>query len=131
MSSYYFELRALHIACAVVSIILFVVRHVLNLRRVNWRGSRALTIGPHVVDTLLLLSAIALTITIHQYPFVNAWLTVKVVALVAYILLGTVALKKGRTQGIRRIAFFAAVIVFMFIVTVARTHSPWGAFSGL
>src|SRR5215831_3577974 len=129
MSAYYFELRSLHIACAVVSILLFVVRHVLNLRRINWRSSRALTIGPHIVDTLLLLSAIALTIAIHQYPFVNGWLTVKVIALVAYIVLGTVALKRGRTQAVRRIAFLSAVVVFMFIVTVAHTHSPFGVCS--
>jgi uncharacterized membrane protein SirB2 len=53
-------------------------------------------------------------------------LTVKVVALVGYIAVGTVALKRGRTQAIRRTAFFAAAIVFFFIYSVARTHSPLG-----
>lgn len=128
-AAYYLELRTLHITCAVISISLFVIRHVLNLWHVGWRNSRALRIMPHVVDTLLLLSAIALMFAIQQYPFANAWLTVKLIALVAYIILGTYALKRGPTQGARRTAFIAAVIVFGFIVTVARTHSPWGIFA--
>jgi uncharacterized membrane protein SirB2 len=128
MSAYYTELKHLHIACAVASIILFVLRHVLSLRKVDWRKSRALLIMPHVVDSVLLISAILLTITIGQYPFVNSWLTVKVIALVVYIFLAMQALKIGRSQSSRRVAFIAAVVVFGFIVTVARTHSPLGIF---
>jgi uncharacterized membrane protein SirB2 len=122
MSAYYADLKTLHIACAFVSILLFVLRHVLSLRNVDWRKSRALRIMPHVV------SAILLTIAIGQYPFVDSWLTVKLIALVAYIFLGMQAFKTGRSQSARRIAFVAAVVVFGFIVTVARTHSPLGIF---
>ena len=129
MFAYYAQLRNLHIACAFVSIVLFVLRHVLSLRNIDWRKSRALRIMPHAVDTVLLISAILLTMAIDQYPFVNGWLTVKVVALVAYIYLAMQALKVGRSQSVRRAAFLAAVIVFAFIVTVARTHSPLGIFS--
>jgi uncharacterized membrane protein SirB2 len=128
MSAYYPELRNLHIACAFASILLFVLRHVLSLRNVDWRKSKALRIMPHVVDSVLLVSAISLTLLIEQYPFVNSWLTVKVIALVAYIILGMQALKAARTQAARRVAFVAAVIVFGFIVTVARTRSPLGIF---
>jgi uncharacterized membrane protein SirB2 len=128
MSAYYADLKTLHIACAFVSILLFVLRHVLSLRNVDWRKSRALRIMPHVVDTILLISAILLTIAIGQYPFVDSWLTVKLIALVAYIFLGMQAFKTGRSQSARRIAFVAAVVVFGFIVTVARTHSPLGIF---
>ena len=128
MSAYYLPLRNLHIACAVASIVLFVLRHVLTLRNVDWRKSIALRVMPHVVDSVLLVSAILLTIIIGQYPFVNSWLTVKVVALVVYIVLGIQALKRERSQLARRVTFMAAVIVFGFIVTVARTHSPAGIF---
>jgi uncharacterized membrane protein SirB2 len=128
MSAYYPQLRDLHVACAFASIVLFVLRHVLSLRNVDWRKSRALRIMPHVVDSVLLISAILLTIIVGQYPFVNGWLTVKVVALAVYIVLGMQALKAGRSQGSRRLAFLAAVIVFGFIFTVARTHSPLGIF---
>jgi len=128
MSAYYLQLRSLHIACAVASIGLFVLRHVLSLRNVDWRKSIALRVMPHVVDTVLLLSAILLTLITGQYPFVNSWLTVKVLALIVYIVLGIQALKRDRSQSARRLAFMAAVIVFGFIVTVARTHSPAGIF---
>jgi len=131
MSSYTPEFRALHIACAVASIALFVLRHVLTLYRVNWSSWRVLRILPHAIDTVLLLSAVALMFAVHQYPFVNGWLTVKLLALVLYVVVGTIALKRGRTQGVRRVAFFGAAVVFAFIYTVARTHSPWGIFSQL
>jgi uncharacterized membrane protein SirB2 len=128
MSNYYQHLRNLHIACAIVSIVLFVIRHVLMLRGIDWRKSIALRLMPHAVDSVLLISAIFLTIIIGQYPFVNSWLTVKVVALVAYIVIGMQALKRDRSQAARRVAFLAAVSIFAFIVTVARTHSPAGIF---
>jgi uncharacterized membrane protein SirB2 len=83
---------------------------------------------PHAIDSVLLVSAVLLTIIIGQYPFVNGWLTVKVIALVAYILLGMQALKHERSQAVRRVSFLGAVAVFAFIVTVARTHSPSGIF---
>ncbi len=131
MSAYTLELRTLHIACAYVSIGLFVARHVLNLYGIAWRKSRALKIMPHVVDSVLLTSAIALMFAVQQYPFVNSWLTVKVFALIAYVALGSIALKYGRTAMSRRAAFLAAAAVFAFILSVARTHSPLGIFSYL
>jgi uncharacterized membrane protein SirB2 len=129
LAEHYLQLRTLHITCVVVSIALFVIRHALTLWGVNWRRSRAMRIMPHIVDSLLLLSAVLLAITIEQYPFVHGWVTVKVIALVTYIVLGMQALKPNRSLAVRRIAFMAAVIVFGFIVTVARTHSPWGIFA--
>ena len=129
MLDFHVQLRALHMTCAYVSVALFVVRHLLNLRNVEWRKWKALVIMPHVVDTLLLVSGILLAINIHQYPFVNAWLTVKVALLVLYIILGTIAIKRGRTPGVRRAAFLGAAVVFAFILSVARTHSPAGVFT--
>jgi uncharacterized membrane protein SirB2 len=79
---------------------------------------------PHVVDTVLLASAIGLTIVVHQYPLVNSWLTAKVVGLIIYIGLGTVALKRGSTPAIRTGAFIAALIIFAGIVATAIEHRP-------
>ena len=129
MSDYYLKIRALHIACAYASISLFVIRHVLNLRAVNWRRSRALRIMPHVIDTVLLGSAIALMVITNQYPIANGWLSMKVLALVVYIALGIVALKPADPPASRRAAFLGAAAVFAFILSVARSHSPWGIFS--
>ncbi len=129
MAAYYLSLRSLHIACVFVSIGLFVLRHVLTLRGVAWRKSVALRVMPHVVDSVLLASAIALCFAIEQFPFARSWLTVKLIALVAYIFLGMIALNPSRTVATRRITFIAAVAVFAFIVSVARTHDPLGALS--
>jgi uncharacterized membrane protein SirB2 len=79
-----------------------------------------------MVDTVVLISAIVLTVLVHQYPFVQAWLTVKLLLLVAYIVLGTIATKRGKTKAQRIAAFIAAILVFGFIYSVARTHNPLG-----
>lgn len=84
-----------------------------------------------MIDSLLLAAAIVLTTIIHQYPFMQAWLTVKVVLLVVYIVLGIFALRRGRTRAIRGACFVAAIAVFLFIVSVAFTHSPLGVFATL
>ncbi|OIP12407.1 MAG: invasion protein [Betaproteobacteria bacterium CG2_30_59_46] len=80
--------------------------------------------APHVVDTLLLVFGIALAFAIHQYPFVDSWLTAKVVGLVLYIGLGSIALKYGKSKTIRLSAWLAAQGVFAYIVLVAISHNP-------
>jgi uncharacterized membrane protein SirB2 len=78
----------------------------------------------HIVDTILLASAIALAVMIRQYPFAAPWITAKVVALVLYIVLGSIALKHGRTPRIRIAAWIAAQCVFAYIVWVAIHKDP-------
>lgn len=122
----YALLKTVHVASAALSISLFALRGgwmVLDSRWLYWRPVR---IVPHVVDTVLLASAIGLVIMLGQYPFAQPWLTAKVCALVVYIALGTVALKRGRTKGIRVVALLAALLVFVYIVSVAVTRSPYG-----
>ena len=80
---------------------------------------------PHIIDTLLLLSAIGLTLILRQYPFTAPWLTAKVSALLLYILLGSLALKRGRSRRVQIIAFYSALAVFGYILSVALSHSPW------
>ncbi|ARU56065.1 SIRB family inner membrane protein [Oleiphilus messinensis] len=92
----------------------------LNSRLLHTRLIRVL---PHIVDTVLLVSAILLTLQIHQYPFVNDWLTAKLIALLAYIAVGTFALKRGKTKSLRILLFFIALAIFFYILAVARTHS--------
>ncbi len=89
---------------------------------------RWVRVAPHVVDTVLLASAIALATMIGRYPLVHGWLTAKVLGLIAYVVLGTVALKRGRTHGTRLAAFCGSLVVFAYIVAVAVTKSaaPFG-----
>jgi len=117
-------LKTLHIFCAVLSYSLFFMRGMWVLRELPVMQKRWVRIVPHLIDTLLLGSAIALTVTIQRYPFVDAWLTAKVFALLIYIGLGFVALKYGRDKAVRLSAWLAAQVVFMYIVLVAINHTP-------
>ncbi len=83
-------------------------------------------ISPHVIDSLLLASAIVLTIQISQYPFVDAWLTSKVLALLAYIVAGNIALKRGRSKKIRIVAGIVSILIFLFMINVAVTKNAMG-----
>jgi uncharacterized membrane protein SirB2 len=120
----YWLIKGLHITCAFTSYTLFMLRGIWHLRGSPIMQQQWVKIVPHVVDTLLLTSAIALAITIRQYPFVNAWLTFKVVGLSLYIGLGFVALKYGKNRALRIFAWVAAQVVFAYIVLVAIQHNP-------
>jgi len=90
---------------------------------------KLIRVFPHIVDTILLAAAISLTIMIQQYPFVNHWLTIKVVFLVIYIMLGVIALRLGKTKQQRTLALVLAGLCFAFIASVAHYHHPAGIFS--
>ncbi len=129
MTEYYLTLRHVHIACAILTITLFVLRGGLMLADSPWLQSRVLRTLPHAIDTVLLTTALMLTTVIHQYPFAAGWLTAKVFLLIAYIVLGHYAIKRGRTKVIRTAAFLAALLVLGFLVSVARAHHPLGVFA--
>ena len=120
----YLWIRALHIACAAVSIAGFAARGALMLAGSPLLQRRIVRVAPHVVDTLLLASAVWLAWFLGQVPFVHGWITAKVLALLAYIVLGTVALKRGRTKAMRAGAFAAALAAAGYIVWVALTRDP-------
>ena len=86
---------------------------------------RWVRIVPHVIDTVLLASALWLAWRIGA-DGTRGWLWAKVVGLVAYVVLGTIALKRGRTRGARAVAFVAALATFGYIVSVAIAKSPLG-----
>ena len=123
----YLLVKYLHVTCVVLSVSLFALRGSLELLAQPWRQWRLLKVAPHVIDTTLLTAALWLAWRIGQYPFVNGWLTAKVLALLAYILLGMRALGKRTPQGQRLPFFLAALLSVGYIVGVALTHSPsWG-----
>jgi uncharacterized membrane protein SirB2 len=130
MTEYYLVLRNVHIACAILTITLFVLRGGLMLADSSWQQNVVLRYLPHAVDTVLLTTALMLTTVIHQFPFAVDWLTAKVVLLLAYIVLGSIALKRGRTKQVRVAAFVAALATVGYLVTVARAHHPLGLFAG-
>ncbi len=120
----YFALKHTHVTCVVLSYTLFFIRGIWMMRGSGMLARRWVKIVPHVVDTILLASAIWLAILIRQYPFVQPWLTAKVLGLIAYVAIGTVALKRGRSRRMRIGAWIAAQAVFFYIVAVAITKNP-------
>jgi uncharacterized membrane protein SirB2 len=107
---------------------LFVLRAIWRMRAPERLAARWVRVVPHVVDTVLLASAIGLALMLENYPGTHGWLTAKVAGLVAYVVLGSIALRRGRTPAVRAIAFVAALAVFAYIVAVAFTKSPKGFF---
>ena len=120
----YIVVKYLHVSCAALSYGGFLARGILMLRAAPMLQARWVRIVPHVVDTMLLASAVALSVMSRRYPFVEPWLTAKVIAVVVYIGAGMVALRRGKTRRSRIIAWIVAQIVFVYIVAVAVTRNP-------
>ncbi|MFZ6757702.1 SirB2 family protein [Undibacterium sp. Ji50W] len=123
----YLAIKHLHMTCAALSGSLFLLRGIWMLRSSSMLARRWVRILPHVIDTVLLASALTLAMWSGQYPFRQDWLTAKLLALILYIVLGTIALKRGKTPAIRAVALVAALSVFVYIVSVALTRQvfPW------
>ena len=119
----YLLLKHLHVTCVVLSGLGFCLRGYWMLVESPRRMQRLARVLPHLVDTLLLGSALTMAWMSGQYPFVMSWLTAKFFGLLAYILLGTVALKRGRTKTIRSRYLLLALLAYGYIVAVAMTRS--------
>ena len=119
------SLKLVHMSFAALSVALFSLRGCWMLLESPLGQARWTRVVPHVIDTAFLATGIWLAVRIGQYPFVQPWLTAKVFGLVAYIILGSIALKRGPTRAIRAAAFVAALAVFAYIAGVARSRSPW------
>ena len=125
----YYLTKLAHQFCALISLSLFLLRGVWMLQESPQRARRWVKIVPHIVDTLLLASAVGLTLMLQQYPLTHAWLSAKLIALLLYIGLGLVALRYGKTKGVRATAWIGAIAVFAYIVSVALSHNPLGFFA--
>jgi uncharacterized membrane protein SirB2 len=132
MEEFYPQIRAVHIWAVTASGLLFALRGgAFNLLGATWPRALPARLASWTIDTTLLTAALMLMTVVRQYPFVDHWLTVKVLLLLVYIGLGTQAFSARLGRG-RRLAFLAAALaVFGFIVTVARAHHPLGLFAGL
>lgn len=121
----YSLLKHVHFTTIAITLTLFLLRGAWMMADSPRLQARWVRIVPHVNDTLLLISGLGLAIMLGQYPLVNGWLTAKLFALILYIVLGTIALKRGRTKRTRIVAWIAALLVFGYIVAVAVTHDPF------
>jgi uncharacterized membrane protein SirB2 len=120
-------IKSIHIGCVALSYSLFFLRGVWMLRDSPALQQRWVRIAPHTVDTVLLASAITLAWQLGISPSTHPWLAAKIVALLLYIVIGSIALKRGKTKRIRLVAWLAAQAIFLYIASVAVTHNttPW------
>jgi uncharacterized membrane protein SirB2 len=126
MIEFYPQIRAVHIAAVMASGLLFLLRGAAVQLGASWAMAPPLRYLSYTIDTVLLTAALMLATIIQQFPFVQGWLTAKVLLLVVYVVLGSFALKRGRTRAIRTSCWIAALLVYLFIVSIARTHNPLG-----
>lgn len=122
--STYFLIKSLHLSTVFITAALFVLRVIWMLQTSPRLQHRVVKVIPHVNDSLLLISGITLAVITHQYPLTNGWLTAKLLALLAYIVLGSLALKRGRTLQHRRVAALLASATFAYILAVALSRNP-------
>ncbi len=120
----YLTLKYAHISFATLSIAGFVLRGFWMFRQSTNLGRAVVRIAPHVVDTAFLLTGIWLVVLLQLNMKEQSWLIAKLVALILYVVLGAIALRRGRTIQIRTAAFAAALASYLYIVGVALNKSP-------
>lgn len=116
--------KLLHLSCIVLSYCLFVLRGLWVFKNSPIMQQYWVKITPHIIDTLLLSSAITLAVILNISPLAAPWLMAKIIALLLYIALGMIAFKHGKSKRIRISAWFAAQLVFCYIVLTALAHDP-------
>ncbi len=119
----YMAYKHFHLLMVVLSVSFLLVRYAMSLKPAAILQTKFFKIAPHIIDTLLLISAVLLMLTLQQYPFVHAWLTEKFFAVLAYILLAVMAFR-GRTRFIRWLCFLGALGWLALAVRVAITKQP-------
>lgn len=126
----YEAIKQAHVLSVATSFTLFFLRGYWVLQGSAIMQQRWVRIAPHMVDTVLLGSAIWLAVLLNASPLEHPWLMAKIVALLIYIALGSIAIKRGKTKQIRTIAWITALLTFLYIVSVALTKTPlpWTAF---
>jgi uncharacterized membrane protein SirB2 len=129
MIEFYPQIKFVHVLAVILSGSLFTLRGLLMLAQSRQVNHIALRVASWIIDTTLLTAALMLITLLHQYPFAQGWLTIKVLLLVVYIVLGVFALKRGKTRKVQITCFFAALLVYAFIISVAIAHNPWGVFA--
>jgi uncharacterized membrane protein SirB2 len=121
----YLILKHLHMTMAGLSFIGFFIRGIWMWQQSPLLQKKLVKILPHIIDTLLLVSAFALAITLKYTPGAHPWLMTKIVLLVVYIILGIIAFKNANPR-VRKLSWLVALVVFIYIFSVAMTKNPLG-----
>lgn len=122
----YQTIKMIHLYSVIASLSFFIVRAIWMLQKSPLLHKRWVKVSPHFIDTVLLGSAVALSLQIGQYPFVHSWLTIKVLLLLVYIVAGAAALKYAKKRLTQMVSLLIAIFSASWIVASAVTKSPWG-----
>jgi uncharacterized membrane protein SirB2 len=122
----YFFIKTIHQVAVALSLAGFVARGAASLAGARWVASRPARTLPHIVDSVLLLSALALAWMLRVTPGNAPWLLAKIIGLLVYIGLGIVALRPSLGAPVRAGAWMAALATAGWIVSVAITKDPLG-----
>lgn len=122
-------LKQLHVALAVLTACSFCLRGLWMLARSAHSNASWTRWLPHLVDSLLLLTGVAMAIGLSISPLAHPWLAIKIAAIVVYIAIGSVALKRGRSYRQRAVAFVLSLMVLTYVFAVALSHDPWVGFN--
>jgi uncharacterized membrane protein SirB2 len=123
---WYSPLKLAHVGLVLVSGGLFTLRGALVLAGQSWAMARPWRLLSYGIDTLLLTAGVTLWILLSLNPVASPWLGVKLLLLVLYIVLGSLALKRARAPAARRASYAGALMVFLFMASVAISHHPLG-----
>jgi uncharacterized membrane protein SirB2 len=115
----YFPLKHLHLTCITLSIVFFVTRFYWRKQNSGMLQKKWIKILPHTIDTVLLGSAIGMAIIASINPFEQHWLAAKILALLAYILAGSFAIKRAQSAHAQNLSFVLALACFAYILMVA------------
>jgi uncharacterized membrane protein SirB2 len=131
MIEFYPEIKLVHVAAVLLSGGLFLLRGLAVLGGTGWGMVAPVRFLSYGIDIVLLSAALMLVAVLPSALFANGWLWVKLALLIAYVLLGSLALRRGRAWHIRCTCFIAALFAFGAMFTIARAHHPLGAIWGL
>jgi uncharacterized membrane protein SirB2 len=119
----YDALKHLHMTAAGLSILFFIVRAYWSVTGSGKLQLKFVKIAPHIIDTVLLVCGVALAAMLGAAAH-QPWVIAKIAGLVLYIVVGAIAIKRGKTAGTRAFAALVAIAIFFYIVGVAMAHSP-------
>ncbi len=128
MADIYLPLKHTHLLLVALSLGLFIIRGTALQMNAGWLNKKIVKIAPHVIDSFLLLTGVMLTLAIAQYPVFDHWLTVKMLLLVGYIVMGIKMMRSSQVM-LQRSYFAGAIACVLLLITVATTHHPLGLFS--
>ena len=121
----YILVKHLHVIAVLLSITFFTVRAWWSVRESPQLQRPWVRVAPHVIDTALLGLGVWLMVLLQAWPWRAPWLAAKLLGLLLYILVGTIAIKRGKTPRTRGLAAIVAIVIFVYIIGAAVRHAPW------